>query len=464
MDLDRLRMLAGVTSNRVGFSRLDEATASSYDIAVIKKLAKKIKIGDYVIREVVDTLNIIDPGWKLEITVGAMPMKEGPLNAKFKNRQAEQDLMAAHGLSWVNLTGYSVSSAGFSFSYGPKIGEYNVPAYAKRVDAPSPQEIDKATKAFLAVLLDGVIQQKDPPNPVAGQVYIAPLGKPKVESGPNPHFQGVNFTSVEFKLSAVRRGTEVSRLTSPSGEVIDLEGPSPSLWTRLYKTDIDKKAQAYIDSEGIVAKDAQKKAMKGYGENDSIGTCGICHNIQKLRKDELVLHGYTRPGYGWIQGSCFGVGYKAWEISSEAVEAYIKHLDKQIPMQKKHITSLMNARSYEVFIDDRFLAKGSGHGQRKYTVTKDGFELADPKKYSYDEIKGSSRADPYALDAVNAAKIFKETKERQVKNAEANLKQMISVRAECVTAVAQWKPQKLPGAGATLESSGVRERMEALLK
>jgi len=463
MDLDRLKRLAGVTSNRVGFSRFDEATQQ--DIGFIKKFAKKIKVGDYVIRGVVDALNIIDPGWKLDITVGAMPMKEGPLTPKH-NRQAEQDFMVAHGLSWVNLTGYSVSSASFSYSYGPKIGEYNVHASAKRTEAPSQQEIDKTSKAFLALLLDGVIQQKDPPNPVAGQVYVAPLGKPKVEEGPNPHFEGVNFTAVTFKLSAVRRGVEVSRLTSPKGEVIDLEGPSPSLWTRLYKTDIDKKAQAFIDSEGIAAKDAQKKAMKGYSENDSIGTCGICHNVQMLRKDELVLHGYKRPGFGWIQGSCFGVGYKAWEISPEAVEAYITHLDKIIPIQKSNIASIKSARSHDVVIDDHFLVKGSGRGHRKYTVTKTAFELSDPKKYSYNEVQKlhTMNAHPYALDAVNAAEVFGKTKDALVKNAEDNLKQMVSVKKECETAVANWKPQKLPGAGATLESSGVRARMEALLK
>jgi hypothetical protein len=77
------------------------------------------------------------------------------------------------------------------------------------------------------------------------------------------------------------------------------------------------------------------------------------------------------------------------------------------------------------------LSPGQRAGHRKYSVTRVGFELVDVKKYSYNEIKGLPQANPYALDAVNAAQTFKETKDRTVKAAEADLKQMVAVRAGC---------------------------------
>lgn len=451
---DDFRRLAGLRDSRSLTERYEPrgfiAEASAKTEVIIKKIAKKTKMADYDIREVHEALNTIDPGWKLEITVGAMPVKEGPLHSGL-NLDVSRAFEAKYGLSHTDMTYYGPTSASLSWAWktGSGADTHSQTASKARPEKPSKSEIEATTKAFMDLVFDGIIQQKDPPNPMPGQTYIAPLGKPKVTEGPNPHVEGVMFYSLTWKISSVRRGVEVTRLTSPSGEVIDLEGPGPALWTRLYKTDIDKKAQAYIDDEGIVQKDALKKAMKGYSSNDVVGTCGICHHIQKLRNKQLVLHGYTRPGYGWIQGSCFGVGYKSWEISPEAVEAYIKHLEGAIPRQKAHIGSLKNLKSVEVLIDDKFLVKGSGQGHRKYKVTKDGFELSDPKKYSYAEREklGVPVAyDVYALDAKNAEKIFEGQKEKLVKANEAQLAQMIQVKKECEQAVANWSPQALPGA------------------
>lgn len=424
------------------------AEATDRDVGIIKKLAKKTKMGAYDIRDVHEALNIIDPGWKLEITVSAMPVKSGPLHPGL-NLDVSRAFEAKYGLSHTDMTYYGPTSASLSWAWktGAGADTHSQTAVKARPEKPSKGEIETTTKAFLDLVLKDVIQQKDPPNPMPGQTYIAPLGKPKEDEGPNPHVEGVMFYSLTWKISAVRRGVEVTRLTSPTGEVIDLEGPGPALWTRLYKTDIDKKAQAFIDSEGIVAKDAQKKAMKGYSSNDVVGTCGICHNIQKLKNKELVLHGYTRPGYGWIQGSCFGVGYKAWELSPEAVEAYIAYLDKvQIPHQRSYVSELRSTDSFVVFIDDKFLAKGSGQGHRKYSVSKDGFKLEDEKKFSYKEAKGYPIVHPWALDADNAKKVFNEVKDRTLKEAEAQLHQMTQVRKDSARAVLNWSPQKLPGA------------------
>jgi len=36
--------------------------------------------------------------------------------------------------------------------------------------------------------------------------------------------------------------------------------------------------------------------------------CQVCANQQKVdARGKLVLHGYLRPGHGWIIGKCFGV-------------------------------------------------------------------------------------------------------------------------------------------------------------
>lgn len=442
------RRLAGLTDSR-------RLTESASDEGIIKKFAKKTKMGEYDVRAIHSALNTIEGGWKLEVKIGTVPMREGSLTDL--SREERDAFEKAHGLHYTDFGGYSPTSAALGWMWGT-----TVPAHiekGRRKERPTEAEVKATVKAFTDIILAKVIQDKDPKNPVDGKIYINPVGKPKVEEASMGKQYGMDWgdaTSLTYtwKFSGVRKAVEVSQLIAPDGDFINLEGSPAGLWTWLYKTDIAAKAQAWLDKNGVAEKDAAKKAMKGYGSNEVVGTCGICNNIQKLRKTDLVLHGYTRPGYGWIQGSCFGVGYKAWELSPESVEAYIDALDKMIPQQKASIASLGKAKSFSILIDDKFLVKGSGQGHRKYTVTANGFDLEDEKKYAYSEVQrmGFPRAyNVHALDAKEAARVFKETREAAVKGAEAKLQQMLEVRQESIKAVAAWKARPLPGAA--LEST-----------
>lgn len=58
-----------------------------------------------------------------------------------------------------------------------------------------------------------------------------------------------------------------------------------------------------------------------------VGTCPVCERQQKVTpQHRMVHHGYRRPGIGSIIGDCFGVGYPAYEISSEGCSAYRERL------------------------------------------------------------------------------------------------------------------------------------------
>lgn len=57
-----------------------------------------------------------------------------------------------------------------------------------------------------------------------------------------------------------------------------------------------------------------------------IGTCAACGREIKVRDGKLVHHGYERPGYGYIEGDCFGVHYGAHETSPKCAEDYRSHL------------------------------------------------------------------------------------------------------------------------------------------
>lgn len=41
----------------------------------------------------------------------------------------------------------------------------------------------------------------------------------------------------------------------------------------------------------------------------------------------IVLHGYKRPGLGYLQGECFGNGWPPFELSAEGTKAYEGYLE-----------------------------------------------------------------------------------------------------------------------------------------
>lgn len=86
-------------------------------------------------------------------------------------------------------------------------------------------------------------------------------------------------------------------------------------------------------------------------EAGSWWTCSVCGDPHKLsRAKKLVLHGYRRPGYGFIVGNCFGVGYPPWESSPEGAEAWLKYLLGSREGAKKALTEAKNTTSVSMWV------------------------------------------------------------------------------------------------------------------
>ena len=65
-------------------------------------------------------------------------------------------------------------------------------------------------------------------------------------------------------------------------------------------------------------------------------TCSCCFGafmlLPRAKKGDrslpgIVLHGYRRPGRGYLEGECFGNGWPPFELSSEGTAAYLDHLE-----------------------------------------------------------------------------------------------------------------------------------------
>jgi hypothetical protein len=81
------------------------------------------------------------------------------------------------------------------------------------------------------------------------------------------------------------------------------------------------------------------------------GHCQFCGNSQVVQDGVMVLHGYTRPGDGYIFNECPCVGRSPLEVSQVLTEDYLKNaretlamVEKKLEKAKKDQRAAMNAK------------------------------------------------------------------------------------------------------------------------
>lgn len=75
------------------------------------------------------------------------------------------------------------------------------------------------------------------------------------------------------------------------------------------------------------------------------GTCQCCFAEQKVSKGGgklMALHGYLRPGHGYIQGRCRGENEVPFEVSCEQTKVFRQELQEMQAILEKHLSQLMN--------------------------------------------------------------------------------------------------------------------------
>jgi len=83
-----------------------------------------------------------------------------------------------------------------------------------------------------------------------------------------------------------------------------------------------------------IEQEREAKAIKARDWTNT-GTCPVCEANVKLNDHRgLVHHGFRRPGHGSIEGDCFAVNDKPWELSSGAAVRYLGWLKSELEAAK----------------------------------------------------------------------------------------------------------------------------------
>jgi hypothetical protein len=135
----------------------------------------------------------------------------------------------------------------------------------------------------------------------------------------------------------------------------------------------------------VMIADLKSKVIKGRKPNPDViakkaavaasrvgrdGECQICQRRFLLdSRGNLVLHGYQRPGHGYIVGDCFGVGHPPWEVSSDALAEWIERLKARSAQLAQEAARVAKLTTIDV-------NRGSERNPKFVTLTK-----GDPPSY-----------------------------------------------------------------------------------
>jgi hypothetical protein len=116
--------------------------------------------------------------------------------------------------------------------------------------------------------------------------------------------------------------------------------------------------------------------------------CQICERKQALDTNGyLGHHGYKRPGWGFIQGDCFGVHHKPYP-ATDALEAYLIALQNYIAACRKNIANLKVATELKYEWKVGYGAKAVKKERVMTPGAKGGFEFEERHHFpSFEELR-----------------------------------------------------------------------------
>lgn len=166
------------------------------------------------------------------------------------------------------------------------------------------------------------------------------------------------FPTMQTFTAIVWEGATGFRIIAPNHKTLDIAG-SYEEFLNAYASNKGvfewlKKETPFYDQIneklGLESYEAQRQKAQALKIRDNTGTCPCCFRNIKLTprakkgSDKsmpgMTLHGYKRPGFGYIHGNCFGEDWAPFELSNDGSVAYLKKLDEWIEFQEAHLHEL----------------------------------------------------------------------------------------------------------------------------
>ncbi len=207
-----------------------------------------------------------------------------------------------------------------------------------------------------------VTTKKGPENTEVGHYYIFDLqypSKPKMSYATRwddvPAETVCQYKSLWIGVRAytfTKDSVSFVALAKAGARVDDDGEVTGKMWTWLYAQGVKESAQQVLDT---VDQGDRNKALRPSQTRttEGTGTCPVCFRNMKFvtGTQKMTLHGYSRPGHGYITGSCFGVRRDPFELSPEGTKLYVEELKKFKAQEEKRLAFL--SKNEPEFVTDR---------------------------------------------------------------------------------------------------------------
>lgn len=121
------------------------------------------------------------------------------------------------------------------------------------------------------------------------------------------------------------------------------------------------------------------------------GECQICGRMLKVIDGRLSLHGYQRPGWGYVVGRCYGAKYPTYQESKKRLVMFVEMLKDQL-VHAEETTAKMRVVT-EISVEYG-VYKGAGKQEKKWWTVREGEKFERPADcrlsyYSFEDVRDS---------------------------------------------------------------------------
>lgn len=162
------------------------------------------------------------------------------------------------------------------------------------------------------------------------------------------------------------------------------------------------------------------KAKKG--SDNPGGTCQVCFAVQRVVHGTEALHGYNRPGVGYIFGQCPGSQHLPFEKDCTLTKAHLARLETILVEKKAYLGELQAGKVMSVMVP----VEMKDRTRKPFTINK-----GDERRYDVPGVR------------FNALPSFDEVLRREVAQVEGSIRYLELDIASLKKALAGWSVKEL---------------------
>jgi hypothetical protein len=114
---------------------------------------------------------------------------------------------------------------------------------------------------------------------------------------------------------------------------------------------------------------SEKRAIRAKQDfekrGERCGTCPVCFGDYVVKPQNMVHHGFQRPGIGYIIGDCHGVGFAPFEVSCKGTVSWLEVLIATLKARQERLVGADTLQTMLVEVNRKYIGSGRFVSEKK---------------------------------------------------------------------------------------------------